>query len=172
MLMMAFLPQVYYPLRHIDMTPAINTAKRAKINFHIHTYEHDPAFHSYGEEAATKLGLETQRVFKTLIVAINSRTLAVAVLPVSQQLDLKRFAKALGVKKVAMADKKQAEKTTGYVLGGISPLGQKKRLKTIIDQSAMDYPTIYISAGRRGLEIELTAQDLSRLTAAQLVVIT
>lgn len=153
------------------MTPAINTAKRAHISFQIHEYEHDPTSASYGEEAAIKLGIDSNRVFKTLIVALENSSLAVAVLPVANQLDLKRFAKAVGTKKAIMADKKVAEKTTGYVLGGVSPLGQKKKLHTVIDTSAKSYATIYVSAGRRGLEIELSADDLSLLTAGQFEVI-
>lgn len=146
------------------MTPAINSAKQANIKFHVHEYDHDPAAESYGMEAATKLGVDSGRVFKTLVVALDSRDLAVAVLPVSAQLDLKRFAKAVGTKKVAMANKKVVERTTGYVLGGVSPVGQRKKLRTVIEISAPQYKTIYVSAGRRGLEIELSPDDLSSLT--------
>ena len=149
------------------MTPAIEAAKQAKISFVIHEYEHDPNTTAYGEEAAAKLGLESHRVFKTLVVAVDARNLAVAVLPVSAQLDLKRIARALGFKKVVMANKKDVESTTGYVLGGVSPIGQRKNLKTIIDQSATKFETIYVSAGRRGLEIELSPDDLCLLTNGQ-----
>lgn len=146
------------------MTPAINTAKKARIDFRIHEYEHDPGAESYGEEAAAKLGLSSDRVFKTLVVSVDGKNLCVAVLPVSCQLDLKRFAKALGAKKAAMADKKAVERVTGYVLGGVSPLGQKKRLRTVIDASATAFDTIFYSAGRRGLQIESSPADLRALT--------
>ena len=148
------------------MTPAINSAKRAKIQFQLHEYEHDPAADSFGKEAALKLGVAPERLFKTLVVALDNKNLAVAVVPVSTQLNLKLFAKAIGAKKVTMAEKKAVENSTGYVLGGVSPLGQKKRLRTIIDASAQDFETIYVSAGRRGLQVELSAEDLSSLTGA------
>lgn len=146
------------------MTPAIENVKKANIRFNIHEYHHDPTSNSYGEEAAVKLGVDSLSVFKTLVVALDDKSLAVAVLPVSTQLNLKRFAKAAGIKKVTMADKKVVERTTGYLLGGVSPIGQKKKLKTIIDSSATDFETIYISAGRRGLELELSPNDLCLLT--------
>jgi Cys-tRNA(Pro)/Cys-tRNA(Cys) deacylase len=149
------------------MTPAINTAKKAKIAFRTHEYEHDPASPFYGEEAAAKLGLDSSRIFKTLVVATHTKALAVGIVPVSQQLDLKRMAKALGIKKAVMADKADVQRTTGYVLGGVSPLGQKKRLTTVIDASAERFDTIFVSAGRRGLQIELSPQDLGRLTKGQ-----
>ena len=146
------------------MTPAIRKAKQAKVTFRVHEYEHDPASEAYGEEAVMKMGVDAGRVFKTLIVSQDGKDLSVAVLPVSHQLDLKLFAKAIGAKKVVMADKKVVEKTTGYVLGGVSPIGQKKRLRTVIDESAKDFETIFVSAGRRGLQIELAPGDLCLLT--------
>ncbi len=146
------------------MTPAIETARRCGIPFHLHEYDHDPRAESYGEEAAVKLGVDPERVFKTLVVARDDGELAVAVLPVSSQLDLKRFAKALGAKKAAMADGKVVEKATGYVLGGVSPIGQKKALRTVIDVSAKGHGTILVSAGKRGLQIELAPEDLCALT--------
>jgi Cys-tRNA(Pro)/Cys-tRNA(Cys) deacylase len=149
------------------MTPAVNAAKQAGINFQIHTYEHDAKHPSYGLEAAEKLALPPQRVFKTLVLQLEGRELAVAVVPVSCQLDLKAYAKAANVKKVAMADAKLVERSTGYVVGGVSPLGQKRRLLTLIDHCALDFPTLYVSAGRRGLEIELAADDLQRLLGAR-----
>lgn len=151
------------------MTPAINVAKKAKVTYKIHEYEHDPQAESYGKEAAEILGLAEGQVFKTLMVALggNKNQLAVGVVPVANQLDLKAFASAVGVKKVAMADPKDAERVTGYLLGGISPLGQKKRLPTVIDESALAYDTIFVSAGRRGLEIELSPQDLQKLVQAK-----
>lgn len=148
------------------MTPAINAAKKAKVAYQIHEYEHDPASDSYGEEAAMKLGVPENQVFKTLIVSIGDKELAVAVAPVSVMLNLKQMAKAVKVKKAGMADTADAERATGYVLGGISPLGQKKRLKTVIDGSAQQFKTVFISAGRRGLDIELSPIDLQRLTNA------
>lgn len=149
------------------MTPAIDIAKQAQVPFNIHKYDHDPAATSYGKEAAIHLQIDPRRVFKTLIVALEGKNVGVAVLPVSTQLNLKVFAKAVGVKKAAMADKKVAERATGYVLGGVSPLGQKKKLSTVIDASAQHFETIFVSAGRRGLEIELSPNDLCSLTDAQ-----
>jgi len=146
------------------MTPAINTAKKAKVDFKIHEYSHDPRAASYGQEAAEKLGVDPDRVFKTLVVAMNGKDLGVAVLPVSCQLNLKLFAKAMGVKKAAMADQKQVENTTGYILGGVSPIGQKKRLATVVHNSAEDLQTIFVSAGKRGFDIELAPKDLVKLT--------
>ena len=146
------------------MTPAVHAAKKSRVPFYLHEYDHEPRAESYGDEAASKLGLDANRVFKTLIVALDTRELVVAVLPVSTQLDLKRLAKVLGTKKAAMADKQEVERTTGYVLGGVSPLGQKKRLRTILDASARGCETIYVSAGRRGLQIELAPDDLVSLT--------
>jgi Cys-tRNA(Pro)/Cys-tRNA(Cys) deacylase len=148
------------------MTPAINAARQAKVPFHIHEYAHDPKAESYGEEAAVKLGLPLERVFKTLVVSLDGSELAVAVVPVSGLLDMKHCAVALGAKKCDMAERKDAERSTGYVLGGISPLGQKKRLRTVIDATAQGFDTVFVSAGRRGLEIELAPADLARLTGA------
>lgn len=148
------------------MTPAINAAKKAKIPFTVHDYPHDPSADSYGKEAAEKLGIAEERVFKTLVVELDGKNLAVAVIPVSTQLSMKQIAKAGAAKKAAMADKAAVERTTGYVLGGVSPLGQKKRLMTVIDASAQALPTIFVSAGRRGLEIELQPVDLATLTGA------
>ncbi|MES9946673.1 MAG: Cys-tRNA(Pro) deacylase [Candidatus Thiodiazotropha sp.] len=150
------------------MTPAVNAAKKAGIKFRTHAYEHDSKHPSYGLEAAEKLGITPQRVFKTLVVQLDAKELAVAVVPVASQLDLKAFAKATKVKKVAMADARLVERSTGYVLGGVSPLGQKRRLLTLLDRSGLDFPTLYVSAGRRGLEIELAADDLLRLLDGRL----
>ena len=142
-------------------TPAIVAAERAAIAFTVHEYEHDPKAASYGLEAAEKLGLDPARVFKTLVSDVDG-TLTVAIVPFETQLDLK----ALG-KRVTMADPKLAERTTGYVAGGISPLGQRKQLPTVIDESAFGFETIHVSAGRRGLEIELAPADLLALTGGQ-----
>ncbi|MBD3317115.1 MAG: Cys-tRNA(Pro) deacylase [Chitinivibrionales bacterium] len=153
------------------MTPAITIVKQDKVPFLLHEYDHDPSVELYGPEAAEKLGVDPRRVFKTLIATINVKDYAVGVLPVSMQLDLKLFAHALEAKKAALADGKAAERITGYVLGGVSPLGQRKKLKTIIDDSATRYPTIFVSAGRRGLQIELSPKDLAALTKARLAAI-
>ena len=148
------------------MTPAINVAKKAGVTFRIHEYAHDPNAASYGEEAANLLGLDYRQVFKTLLVSLTGgkHTLAVGVVPVNAMLDLKAVAKVLGAKKAEMADPKVAERSTGYVVGGISPLGQKKRLPLVLDQSAAEQSTIFVSAGRRGLEIELAPQALIDLS--------
>ncbi|NQU04091.1 MAG: Cys-tRNA(Pro) deacylase [Syntrophaceae bacterium] len=148
------------------MTPAVNTLKKAKVAFTLHHYEHSPASKSFGEEAALKLNVSQAQIFKTLMVSLDNNELAVSIVPVSGQLNLKACAKSMGSKKAQMADPKKAERSTGYVLGGISPLGQKKQLKTVIDSSALDFETIYISAGKRGLQIELSANDLAKLTKA------
>ena len=148
------------------MTPAINAAKKKQIAYRIHQYSHDPAHESYGREAAEKLGIADERVYKTLVVELDQGNLTVAVIPVASMLSMKLIAKAAGAKKAAMADKERVEKATGYVLGGVSPLGQKKRLLTVIDSSAKNWPTIFVSAGRRGLEIELNSNDLAALTSA------
>lgn len=149
------------------MTPCVRVLKKTKIEHKIHQYFHDDACESYGEEAARKLGLEQERVFKTLVVVTDNQEFAVGMVPVSKKLSLKAMAKALGAKKVAMADARDVEKTTGYVLGGVSPLGQKKRLKTIIDESATRHATIFVSAGKRGLEAELSAKDLQESLQAK-----
>jgi Cys-tRNA(Pro)/Cys-tRNA(Cys) deacylase len=133
----------------------------------VHEYTHDPASESYGLEAAEKLGLPHGRVFKTLVVQLPGAELAVGVIPVSSMLSMKLFARALGAKKAGMADAADVQRATGYVLGGVSPIGQKKRLSTVIDSSALDNATIFVSAGRRGLEIELAAQDLLQLTGGR-----
>ncbi|MDR9436185.1 MAG: Cys-tRNA(Pro) deacylase [Thiohalophilus sp.] len=155
------------------MTPAIEIARKARIRFTIHEYTHDPAAESYGLEAVEQLGVEPARVFKTLLVSLlgSGSMLAVGIVPVDKQLDLKSMAAAAGAKKARLADSWEAERVTGYVLGGISPLGQKKRLLTILDETVMNYETIYVSAGRRGLEIELWPVDLRRLTDGTLAAI-
>ena len=145
------------------MTPAINLAKKSKIKFQVHEYSHDASASSYGLEAAEKLGIDQARVFKTLVVSTESNQLVVGIIPVSSKLSMKNIAKAVGAKNAQMADKTVVERATGYVLGGVSPLGQKKRLKTVIDSSAQKHSTIYVSAGRRGLEIELAPSDLKNL---------
>lgn len=146
------------------MTPAIDLLKKAKAVHSVHSYAHDPKAPSYGLEAAEKLCIEPQRVFKTLLAASEKGELLVAVVPVAGTLDLKALAQAAGIKKADMADPQAAQRATGYLVGGISPLGQKKRLRTFIDASAQQYPTIHVSAGRRGLEVELAAEVLAQHT--------
>ncbi|MFE3759700.1 Cys-tRNA(Pro) deacylase [Nocardia tengchongensis] len=151
-------------------TPAIKALVQAKVEHRVHAYTHDPRSDSYGAEAvaalAQELGVTAGQIFKTLVIELGSGGLAVAVLPVPTTLSLKAAAAALGGSKAAMADKTKAERTTGYVLGGISPLGQKKRLPTVIDASALEWDRVLCSAGKRGLEIELAPGDLVRLTGA------
>ncbi|WP_432251973.1 Cys-tRNA(Pro) deacylase [Streptomyces sp. HNM1019] len=146
-------------------TPATTALTAAGTDFTVHSYEHDPAAPSYGEEAAQALGVAPERVFKTLVASVDDR-LTVAIVPVSATLDLKALASAVGGKRATMADPAVAERTTGYVRGGISPLGQRKRLPTALDASADAHETICVSAGRRGLEVELSPRDLASLTDA------
>jgi Cys-tRNA(Pro)/Cys-tRNA(Cys) deacylase len=146
------------------MTPAVVAAERAGIPFTLHEYEHESGA-AYGLEAAAKTGVDAARVFKTLVVSQDG-ALSVAIVPVAAQLDLR----ALG-KRAALADRAAAERATGYVLGGISPLGQRKRLPTLLDESALAFETIFVSAGRRGLEIELAPDDLVRLTDARVAAV-
>jgi Cys-tRNA(Pro)/Cys-tRNA(Cys) deacylase len=148
------------------MTPAINAIRKAKIRHQVHEYVHDPDNQAYGAETVEKLGLPAERVFKTLVVGIDNQEMVVGVVPVASMLSMKHLAKAVGAKKAAMANPADVERVTGYVLGGVSPLGQKKRLRTIIDASAQNFPTIYVSAGRRGMQVELSPQDLKKLTGA------
>ncbi|MCT4355205.1 Cys-tRNA(Pro) deacylase [Streptomyces sp. Je 1-79] len=148
-------------------TPATVALTASGTPFTLHAYEHDPASASYGEEAAEALGVSPDRVFKTLVADVDGE-LTVAVVPVAGQLDLKALASAVGGKRASMADPALAERTTGYVRGGISPLGQRKRLRTVLDASASAHETICISAGRRGLEVELTPTALTTLTSAVL----
>ena len=149
------------------MTPAINLLKQAKIAHQVHEYSHDVQHESFGLEAAEKLNVDPERVFKTLVVKLDNGHLAVGILPVNNMLSMKAMAKALSAKKAEMADKNEVQRSTGYVLGGVSPLAQKKRLKTVIDLSAQQFPAIFVSGGRRGLEIELAASDLAKATLGQ-----
>ncbi|KOV20903.1 MULTISPECIES: Cys-tRNA(Pro) deacylase [Streptomyces] len=148
-------------------TPATVALTAAGVPFTVHSYDHDPSHPSYGEEAAEAMGVSPERVFKTLVADVDG-ALTVAVVPVAGQLDLKALAAAAGGKRAAMADPALAERTTGYVRGGISPLGQRRKLPTVVDESATLHETICVSAGRRGLEVELSPTDLTALTSATL----
>ncbi|WP_427895082.1 Cys-tRNA(Pro) deacylase [Kribbella sp. GL6] len=147
-------------------TPATVALTKAKVEFTTHAYEHDPAAKSYGLEAAEALGLDPEQVFKTLLVEVDGK-LTVGVVPVGKQLDLKAIAAAAGGKKAVMADPAAAERSTGYVVGGISPIGQKRALPTVVDATAADHPTVYVSGGRRGLDIGLAPADLITVTRAR-----
>ena len=155
------------------MTPAIKAARSAGIPVKVHEYRHDPTNTNYGLEAAQALDLEPARVFKTLLVKQNAddRKLAVAVVPVTGQLNLKAMAAACGAKKVEMADPAQAERVTGYVVGGISPLGQRRLLPTVLDATVNDFDTVFVSGGRRGLDIEIAPADLARVCRAEIALI-
>jgi Cys-tRNA(Pro)/Cys-tRNA(Cys) deacylase len=146
-------------------TPATAVLAAAGVSFNLHPYRHDPSTAAYGMEAVEVLGIDPARVFKTLMVEVDGK-LAVGVVPVSGSLDLKAIAAALGSKKAAMADPAAAERRTGYVLGGISPLGQRQPSPTVIDETALTLDTILVSGGRRGLDIELDPRELVRLTKA------
>ena len=146
-------------------TPAIAALQRAKIAHVVHTYQHDPRSAAYGQEAVQSLGVDGARVFKTLIAELDGE-LVVAVVPVVTQLDLKALASALRGKRAALAAVAAAERSSGYVAGGISPLGQRRRLRTVVDSSAMEFATIFVSGGRRGLELELAPADLASAAGA------
>ncbi|MFF5186366.1 Cys-tRNA(Pro) deacylase [Streptomyces sp. NPDC000345] len=148
-------------------TPATVALASAGVDFTLHSYDHDPGHPSYGEEAAEAMGVSPDRVFKTLVADVDG-TLTVAVVPVAGTLDLKALASAVGGKRAAMADPTLAERATGYVRGGISPLGQRRKLPTVLDDSATAHPTICVSAGRRGLEVELSPTALAELAEAVL----
>ena len=150
------------------MTPACKILKSNKIEYSIHEYEHDANAKSFGLEAAEKLNLDVAEVFKTLMVT-DEKNYFVAILPVNHQLNLKKVASAFSCKKLQMADPKVAERLSGYLVGGISPIGQKKRLKTVIDASAESLNKMYVSGGKRGLDIGLKPQDLSQVLSAQFV---
>jgi Cys-tRNA(Pro)/Cys-tRNA(Cys) deacylase len=146
-------------------TPAVRAARAAQIDFRLHEYEHDPSHPSYALEAAERTGVEPARIFKTLVADVDGE-LRVVLVPGDREVDLR----ALG-KRAALADQKRAERTTGYVAGGISPLGQRRALPTVVDQSALEHATVFVSAGRRGLEIELDPRDLVALTKADVAAI-
>ncbi len=146
-------------------TPATALLTRLKIPFTLHPYEHDPRAHAYGDEAAEQLGIDPARIFKTLIASVDGK-LACAVVPVAARLDLKALAAAVGGKRAELAEPAAAARSTGYVVGGISPIGQKQRLRVVVDTSAQDFDTVYVSAGKRGLQVELSPADLLRAAQA------
>jgi Cys-tRNA(Pro)/Cys-tRNA(Cys) deacylase len=146
-------------------TPATALLTKAKVAYTLHPYDHDPRAEAYGDEAAAALGVEPTRIFKTLIASVDG-TLACAVVPVAAHLDLKALAATLGGKRAAMADPAAAARATGYVVGGISPIGQKQRLRVVIDASAQGFETVFVSAGRRGLQVQLSPADLAAAASA------
>jgi Cys-tRNA(Pro)/Cys-tRNA(Cys) deacylase len=148
-------------------TTATIALERAKIRFTLHEYTHDPRANSFGLEASAALGIAPELLFKTLVATIDGGALAVGVVPVSRQLDLKALAAAVGGKKAAMADAAVAERATGYVVGGISPVGQKRRLPIVIDASALELTAMFCCAGRRGLQMEIAPADLIKATGAK-----
>jgi Cys-tRNA(Pro)/Cys-tRNA(Cys) deacylase len=152
-------------------TPAVQALERAGVPHTLHPYDHDPRARSFGVEAADVLGVDPARVFKTLVAQVDE-ALVVGIVPVSRWLDLKALARAVGARRAAMAEPSAAQRATGYVLGGISPLGQRRGLPTVLDESALAHDTILVSAGRRGLDVELTPSDLVSLTSATTAAIT
>ena len=148
------------------MTPAVTAAKRAGIAYELHEYDHDPRTESYGLEAVEALNQAPEQVFKTLVAQVDQKQLVVAIVPVVSMLDLKAVAKVAKGRKATMAQATDAQRATGYLVGGISPLGQKKKLLTIVDESANRYERVFVSAGRRGLEIELAPADLAKVCQA------
>jgi Cys-tRNA(Pro)/Cys-tRNA(Cys) deacylase len=159
--------RVLWPFVATRGTTATIALERAKIPFALHEYPHDPRAASFGLEASAALGVPPERLFKTLVATVDGGTLAVGVVPVSRQLDLKALAAAVGGKKAVMAETAAAERATGYVAGGISPVGQKRRLPIVVDASALELTTIFCSAGRRGLQMEIAPADLVKATGAQ-----
>jgi len=153
------------------MTPAVRTLEDAGVAFTIHGFDHDPANRDYGTEAADALGVERDQVFKTLVVIADGKP-AVAIVPVSCQLSLKLTGAALGTKRVEMCDSTLAERTTGYVVGGISPFGQRKRLPTVVDETCELYDQIFVSGGRRGLDLGVAPADLLHVLSATIAPLT
>jgi Cys-tRNA(Pro)/Cys-tRNA(Cys) deacylase len=154
------------------MTPAIRLLEKSGVDFHVHRYEHAADAEAFGLEAAAKLGVAAERVFKTLIAVGDRTTFVQVLLPAPARLDLKKLATSLETKKAELADPTAAERLTGYVIGGISPLGGKKRLPTWVDVAIEEHVTVYVSAGQRGLQLELAPADLMRLTAAKTAALT
>lgn len=153
-------------------TPAVAALVRAGIDHRLHAYDHEPGVTAFGQEAVAALGVDAQRVYKTLLVDLAGGGLAVAVLPVERRLDLKAAAAAFGAKKALLAEPADAERATGYVIGGISPFGQRRRLPTVLHEGALGHPSIFVSGGRRGLDIELAPADLVALLSARTAPIT
>ncbi len=154
------------------MTPAIDLLVKHKIAHQVHEYQHDPSCQAYGLEAAEKIGVAPELVFKTLVVKLDGKQLAVAIIPVAEKLSMKLIAKAAKAKKAVMAEAMEVQRSSGYVLGGVSPLGQKRQLVTVIDQSAATLEKMFVSGGRRGLDIELKPEDIKSLLNAQFAAIT
>jgi len=154
------------------MTPAIDLLIKHKVAHQVHEYQHDPACQAYGLEAAEKIGVAAELVFKTLVVKLDGKQLAVAIIPVGDKLSMKAIAKAAKAKKAMMAEAAEVQRSSGYVLGGVSPLGQKRVLTTVIHESASKLQKMYVSGGRRGLDIELAPQDLKQLLNAQFASLT
>jgi len=148
------------------MTPATRALDRAGITYELLPYEHDPRAQAYGLEAAEALAIDPRRIFKTLLVELDSGELATVILPVDRRLNLKAAAKALGAKRARMANPHDAERASGYVLGGISPFGQKRRQRTVLDASALGLEALHVSGGRRGLQVRLRVNDLIAQCAA------
>jgi Cys-tRNA(Pro)/Cys-tRNA(Cys) deacylase len=146
------------------LTPAIDALRAACVEFDIRSYEHDPKSRTYGLEAAEKLDLLPEQVFKTLVVELDGAALCMGIIPVVFQLNLKRLAKSAGAKRAAMAPAKAVERATGYVMGGVSPFGQKRAMPAFIDTSAMNYLSVFVSGGKRGLDLEITPNDLLIIT--------
>jgi Cys-tRNA(Pro)/Cys-tRNA(Cys) deacylase len=151
------------------MTPAIRALEAGGVAFTLHRYEYDADADSFGEEAAAELGVSPERVFKTLVAAVDGPNLIMAIIPASARLDMKKLAAARKGKKADLAEPKAAERATGYVVGGISPLGGRKKLPVLLDATAFGFDTIYVSAGQRGLQIELAPADLKRAADATMV---
>ena len=154
------------------MTPAILTLSTRKIRYQLHEYDHDTFSESYGKEASEKMNTATQKIFKTLVVKLNNGKLVVNVIPVNSTLSMKAVAKAHNTKKATMAGKAEVQISTGYVIGGVSPIGLKKALRVLIDESALNHSTLFVSGGRRGLEIELSPQDLKLVVKGEFASLT
>lgn len=153
------------------MTPAITYLKSLKLPFDILSYEHEPQSPAFGLEAAEKLMLPPQQVFKTLLVALNTGTLVCVLVPVAKKLDMKAIAKHMRVKSAKMAEPEQVKNSSGYVLGGVSPFGQKKVLKSIVDDSALGFKQVYVSAGKRGLELKIAPDVFTRALSAEFIAV-